>query len=364
MSAHEPPHGGPPHVLIEQLDLHPTAFVAPGATVVGRVKMGARSSVWFSAVMRGDMDRIELGEESNLQDGSVIHVDEGFPTIVGSRVTIGHRALVHAATVEDDCLIGMGSIVLTGARVGRGSLVAAGALVREGEVIPPGSLVVGAPARVLGPVKPEHTAIITRGVGHYVALAAAYRARGYAAGWGFGGRGLVQSPLPREGELEWADALERLEIAPARLAQDVEGLDDATLRRRPAEGKWSIAEILGHLADVEAEVFGARLGRLIDAAPDAVPEFDEPQGVEERNVAWARDRAWNDGSVPRMLAAFASARGANLARLELLGPDAWRRTGVHPERGPVTLLEQVRRFAAHDLSHLRQIERLRRELGA
>jgi carbonic anhydrase/acetyltransferase-like protein (isoleucine patch superfamily) len=360
MSAHD----GPPHVLIERLELHPTAFVAPGATVVGRVKMGARSSIWFSAVMRGDMDRIELGASSNLQDGSVIHVDEGFPTIVGSRTTIGHRALVHAATVEDDCLIGMGSIVLTGAVVGRGSLVAAGALVREGQVIPPGSLVVGAPAKVVGPVKPEHTAMITRGVGHYVELAAAYRARGYAAGWAAGPRGLVQAPLAREGDLEWAAALEALELAPARLAQDLDGVPDAALRKRPADGKWSIAEVLGHLADVEKEVFGVRIARLLTAAPDAVPEFDEPVGIAERNAAWAKDRKWNQASVPALLAAFASARGANLARLETLGPDAWRRTGIHPERGPVTLLEQVRRFAAHDLSHLRQIESARRDLGA
>jgi len=145
----------PPHALLEQLVLDPTAYVAPGAAVVGRVTLGARASVWYSAVIRADMDRAVLGEESNLQDGAVIHVDHGFPTTVGRRVTIGHRAIVHAATVEDGCLIGMGAIVLTGAVVGTGSLVAAGALVREGQVIPPGSLVVGAPARVLGPVKPR-----------------------------------------------------------------------------------------------------------------------------------------------------------------------------------------------------------------
>jgi carbonic anhydrase/acetyltransferase-like protein (isoleucine patch superfamily) len=354
----------PPHVLLEELDLHPTAFVAPGASVVGRVTMRAGSSVWFSAVMRGDMDRIELGESSNLQDCSVIHVDEGFPTIVGARVTIGHRALVHAATVEDECLIGMGSIVLTGAVIGRGSLVAAGSLVREGQIVPPGSLVVGAPAKVVGPVKPEHTAMIARGVGHYVELAAAYRAKGYAAGWAAGGGGLVQAPLARDGDLAWTEALERLEIAPARLAQDLDGVPDDVLRKRPGEGRWSIAEVLGHLSDVEKDVFGARIARLLEAAPGAVPEFDEPQGMAERNAAWTRERKWNEASVPAQLAAFAAARGANLARIESLGPDAWRRTGVHPERGPVTLLEQIRRCAAHDLSHLRQIERTRRDLGA
>ena len=141
-----------------RLRFHPTAFVAPGAVVTGDVTLGARVSVWFQTVIRGDSDRVEIGDDTNLQDLTLVHQDEGMPAIIGSRVTVGHRAIIHGCTIEDDCLIGMGAILLSGARIGSGSLVAAGALVKEGQVIPPGSLVVGAPARVLGPVKAAHHA--------------------------------------------------------------------------------------------------------------------------------------------------------------------------------------------------------------
>src|SRR5262245_45097592 len=157
-----------------------TAFVAPGAVVVGEVILGARSSVWFGAVLRGDMDSITLGEESNIQDNSVVHVDADVPVSVGRRVVVGHRAVVHGATVEDGCLIGMGSILLNRSVVGAGSLVAAGALVSEDKVIPPGSLVVGVPGKVVGQVTPEMTKAIARGADHYVALAQTYRERGLA----------------------------------------------------------------------------------------------------------------------------------------------------------------------------------------
>lgn len=125
-----------------------TAFIHARATVLGDVTLGERVSVWPSAVVRGDNDRVMIGDDSNVQDGAILHVDDGIPCIVGARVTIGHRAIVHGATVEDDCLIGMGAIVLNGAVIGRGSIVAAGALVPEGMVVPPGSLVVGVPGRV------------------------------------------------------------------------------------------------------------------------------------------------------------------------------------------------------------------------
>ena len=157
-----------------------TAFVAPGAVVVGEVSLGRRSSVWFGAILRGDMDAIVLGEESNIQDNSVVHVDAGVPVTIGKRVVIGHRAVVHGATVEDVCLIGMGSILLYRCRIGTGSLVAAGALVSEDKVIPPGSLVVGVPGKVVGRVTPEMKLAIARGAEHYVALAATYRERGLA----------------------------------------------------------------------------------------------------------------------------------------------------------------------------------------
>jgi carbonic anhydrase/acetyltransferase-like protein (isoleucine patch superfamily) len=351
--------GGPPDTLVEQLDLDPSAFVAPGASVVGRVRLGARSSVWFSAVIRGDMDKVELGAESNLQDGAVIHVDEGHPTLVGRRTTIGHRAIVHAATVGDGCLIGMGSIVLTGARIGDGSLVAAGALVREGQEIPPRSLVVGAPARVLGPVKPEHTAAITSGVDHYVALGQAYRARGYASAFPAGPRGLVQRALRREGEVHWQALLSLLELTPARLAQTLEGVSDpARLAARPTADGWSALEVLCHLRDVEAEVYAPRVAQLLDPASASGDVILAGAGdVDARNAEWTRVRRYRDAEPAAALAGFARARGETLAKLEGLGPTDWGRSAIHPSRGAITLYEQVERFAEHDLGHLRQLER-------
>jgi len=129
-------------------DIHPEAWAAPGATIVGSVRLAAGASVWYGCVLRADTEDISIGAGSNIQDGCVVHADPGFPTVVGSRVSVGHRAVLHGCTVEDDALIGMGAVVLNGARIGGGSLVAAGAVVLEGTVIPPGSLVAGLPARV------------------------------------------------------------------------------------------------------------------------------------------------------------------------------------------------------------------------
>jgi carbonic anhydrase/acetyltransferase-like protein (isoleucine patch superfamily) len=124
-------------------------FIHPLAFVCGRVTLGRAVSVWPYAVIRGDTETIEIGDESNVQDGTVIHADPGMPTRIGCRVGIGHRAIVHGSTVEDDCLIGMGAILLNGVHVGAGSIVAAGAVCPEGMQIPPRSLVVGVPGRVL-----------------------------------------------------------------------------------------------------------------------------------------------------------------------------------------------------------------------
>jgi len=125
------------------------AFVHPGAWVIGRVRLGARASVWPGAVLRGDTDTITVGAESNVQDGAVLHVDAGAPCTVGERVTIGHNATVHGCTLDDEVLIGIGATILSGASVGRGSIVGAGALVTEGAEIPPGSMVLGVPGRVV-----------------------------------------------------------------------------------------------------------------------------------------------------------------------------------------------------------------------
>jgi carbonic anhydrase/acetyltransferase-like protein (isoleucine patch superfamily) len=124
------------------------AWVAPNATLVGRVRLGAEASVWFGAVVRGDGDRIEIGPGSNVQDGCVLHADPGFPVHVGTNVSIGHNAVVHGCVLEDGVLVGMGAVVMNGARVGRGSLVAAGTVVLEGTEIPSHSLVAGVPGKV------------------------------------------------------------------------------------------------------------------------------------------------------------------------------------------------------------------------
>lgn len=128
--------------------VHDSAWVAPSADVIGRVELRADASVWYTAVLRAEFDPIVLGERSNLQDGVIVHTDHGKPATIGSGVSVGHRAVLHGCTVEDDCLIGMGSVVLNGAVIGAGSIVAAGAVVSEGMVVPPRSLVAGVPAQV------------------------------------------------------------------------------------------------------------------------------------------------------------------------------------------------------------------------
>lgn len=152
------------------MSIDPTAFIHPDAIVLGDVSLGARASVWPTAVLRGDSDRIVVGAESNVQDGAVLHADDGLPALVGRRVGIGHRAIVHGAVVEDECLIAMGAIVLNAARVGSGSIVGAGAVVTEGMQIPPGSLVLGVPARVVKPITPAMRLRIAGTVDAYLEL--------------------------------------------------------------------------------------------------------------------------------------------------------------------------------------------------
>ncbi len=125
------------------------AFIAPTAVVVGAVTMGPRSSIWYGAVARADAEVIEIGENSNIQDGCTLHSDPGFPLIVGRGVTVGHRVVLHGARIDDDVLVGMGSVVMNGAHIGSGSIVAAGAVVTQGTQVPPGSLVAGVPAKVI-----------------------------------------------------------------------------------------------------------------------------------------------------------------------------------------------------------------------
>ncbi|WBO67719.1 gamma carbonic anhydrase family protein [Streptomyces camelliae] len=153
----------------------PGAFVAPTASVIGDVSLRSGASVWYGAVVRGDVERIEIGASSNVQDNCTLHADPGFPVSVGERVSIGHNAVVHGATVEDDCLIGMGATVLNGAVIGAGSLVAAQALVPQGMVVPPGSLVAGVPAKVRRELTEEERQGVTLNGTMYAELAKAHR---------------------------------------------------------------------------------------------------------------------------------------------------------------------------------------------
>ena len=152
-----------------------SAFVAPSADIVGQVTIGSESSVWFGSILRGDTDRIVVGQRTNLQDGCVVHVDAGSPTLIGNGVTVAHRAVVHGCVVEDDVLIGMGAIILTGAHIGRESIVGAGALVTGGTVVPPRSLVLGLPGRVVRQISDEELETVRRTAQRYVEYARQYR---------------------------------------------------------------------------------------------------------------------------------------------------------------------------------------------
>lgn len=155
--------------------IHPDAFVASTARVLGRVRIGARAVVMFGAVIRAEFDEIELGAESNLQDNAVLHCDEGFPCRVGRRVTIGHGAVVHGATVEDRCLIGVGAVILNGAHVGEGAWVAAGSVLPEGKKLPPWTLAIGTPAKPVRELTEEEITRQDEGVDNYLKLASVYR---------------------------------------------------------------------------------------------------------------------------------------------------------------------------------------------
>lgn len=148
--------------------LDETAFVAAGAVIVGDVRLGRGSSVWYNAVLRAEAEPIVIGEDSNLQDTVVCHVDAGFPLVLGRAVSVGHGAVLHGCVVEDEGLIGMGARVLNGAVIGRGSLVAAGAVVLEGTIVPPGSLVAGVPAKIRRQLTDDEQAGIRRNATAYL----------------------------------------------------------------------------------------------------------------------------------------------------------------------------------------------------
>jgi carbonic anhydrase/acetyltransferase-like protein (isoleucine patch superfamily) len=152
-----------------------SAFIAPGAVILGEVRIGAQSSVWYNAVIRGDTDTIAIGPRTNVQDGSVIHVDAGMPCSIGAGVTIGHRAVVHGALVEDDVLIGIGAIVLSGAYISHDCIIGAGSLVTGHSVIPPRSMVLGVPGRVVRQLTDDEVQSIRTAAQHYVEHSARYK---------------------------------------------------------------------------------------------------------------------------------------------------------------------------------------------
>lgn len=151
-------------------------FIANGAHIIGDVEIGAESSIWFNTVVRGDVQKIRIGSRTNVQDNTTVHVTSGTGSCtIGSEVTIGHNAIIHACTIEDRVLIGMGAIVLDGARIQAGSMVGAGALVTQGKTFPAGFLILGSPAKAVRPLTPEEQAGLIASARHYVETADAYR---------------------------------------------------------------------------------------------------------------------------------------------------------------------------------------------
>lgn len=157
--------------------VHESAFVAASADIIGRVTLGEESSIWYNATLRGDINQIVVGPRSNVQDNAVIHLSDDFGTYLGEYVTVGHGAIVHAATVKDEVLIGMGSCILDGVEIGERSIIGANALVTGGTIIPPGSLVVGSPARVVKTLDLKDQAQVKHWAQKYVIQSRKYMAR-------------------------------------------------------------------------------------------------------------------------------------------------------------------------------------------
>ncbi|HEY3216449.1 MAG TPA: DinB family protein [Candidatus Eisenbacteria bacterium] len=333
------PRGGP-----AGLRLDATSFVAPGAVVVGDVTLGARSSVWFHSVLRGDTAPIVVGEETNIQDGSVVHVDEGQPARIGARVTIGHGSVVHGCVVEDECLIGMGSVILSGARVGGGSLVGAGSLVREGQRLPPRSLVLGVPARVVGVLSAARRTSIRRGAAHYVELSQTYLRRGFGRPFPLPGLGLASAEPGPMTFREWGQLLAVLAESPSWVGQQVEDQDPLSWGIALGSGRWNPLQVLCHLRDRERQVYLPRTQRVL------TEENPRLRDVEARARTRRGDRPRDIG---RVLAMWRTTRATLLGRLSPLGPPEWARTATDPVRGPLSLGQMVRDWVEHDLAQRR-----------
>jgi carbonic anhydrase/acetyltransferase-like protein (isoleucine patch superfamily) len=171
------------HPVLERLDrfldakpeIAADVYVAPNATIVGKVSIGSGSSIWFQAVVRGDINEIRIAERTNIQDGSILHVADRYALVIGSEVCCGHRAILHACVVHDRVLIGMGATIMDGAEIGSGSIVGAHCLITKESVIPPGSLVTGSPGKVLRRLEPAEIKGIEELAGKYEAIAKRYR---------------------------------------------------------------------------------------------------------------------------------------------------------------------------------------------
>ena len=157
-----------------RVDTHPSSWTAPGAILIGKVRLQAQASVWFGAVLRGDNELIDIGEDSNVQDGAVLHTDPGSPLTLGRGVTIGHKAMLHGCHVGDYSLIGINAVILNGARIGKHCIIGANALIPEGREIPDGSLVVGSPGKVVRTLSDAQMRLLEASAAHYVANAQRY----------------------------------------------------------------------------------------------------------------------------------------------------------------------------------------------
>ncbi len=156
-------------------DIHETAYIVDTATVIGNVELKAHTSVWFGATLRGDTERISIGERSNLQEGVIVHTDKGYPLTVGSNVTVGHQAMLHGCTIGDGSLVGIQAVVLNGAKIGRNCLIGAGALVTEGKEFPDNSLIIGSPARAIRTLTEAELDGLKQSAEMYLARAQQYR---------------------------------------------------------------------------------------------------------------------------------------------------------------------------------------------
>lgn len=161
--------------LEHQPKVHSSVYIAAGAMVVGRVNLKENVSVWHNTVIRGDVDEVSIGSNTNIQDGCLLHQNAGKPLIIGAEVTVGHGAILHGCTIDDRSLIGMGAIILTGAKIGSETLIGAGTLVKEGQEIPAGSLAVGSPARIVRSLTEEERNSIRESASRYVVMAERYK---------------------------------------------------------------------------------------------------------------------------------------------------------------------------------------------